>query len=200
MVEVRTRNSSTGSDRNLLDVMRRGPSLVADRGGRLWSYGIGDRPARHRQWRLFRRASGTLNIKPRAYLARKRTHKYRAKHEICGCLVTPHSGGPGTRPGGITTPLRGARWTGPSWACLGPERFQVMSLGAEEPRSEETWTWKRGPGIRNRRGGAPRGASPLRKRRGHASPGVSGGLAGRSGSLARSRVSRRSAPLIGSDG
>ena len=27
-------------------------------------------------------------------------------------LVTPHSGGPGIRPGGIMTPPRGARWTG----------------------------------------------------------------------------------------
>src|ERR1035437_2638760 len=33
--------------------------------------------------------------KPRAYLARSQSHKYRAKPAICGCLVTPLPGGPG---------------------------------------------------------------------------------------------------------
>jgi len=40
----------------------------------------------------------------------------------------------------------------------------VLSLRAKDPPNEETWTWKRGPGIRNRRDGAPRGARALEKR------------------------------------
>src|SRR5450759_3018611 len=63
--------------------------------------------------------------------------------------------------GGHSTPLRGARWTGPSRASVGPKRVQVLSLRAKDPPNEETWTWKRGPGIRNRRDGAPRGARAL---------------------------------------
>ena len=113
-------------------------------------------------------------------------------------LVTAAPGGPGTRPGGTTTPPRGARWTGPSRASLGPERFQVLSLGAEDPRKEGTWTWKRGPGIRNRRQWSAerrlppiaRGKDTPRKRVGRFSP-------SRSRGLANPCVSRRSAPLRG---
>ena len=42
----------------------------------------------------------------------------------------------------------------------GPKRVQVWNLRAETPPKDETWTWKRGPGIGNRRGGAPRGDAP----------------------------------------
>ena len=44
---------------------------------------------------------------------------------------------------------------------------------------------------------AGRRLSPIARRKETPSHGVSGGLAGRSGSFARSRVSRRSAPLVG---
>jgi hypothetical protein len=55
---------------------------------------------------------------------------------------------------------------------------------------------KRGPGDRNRRSGAPRGAPPSQRRR-RASPGVSGGFAGRPRGFANPCVSRRSAPSLG---
>jgi len=47
---------------------------------------------------------------------------------------------------------------------------------------------------------AGRRLSPIARRKETPSHGVSGGLAGRPGSLARSRVSRRSAPLVGERG
>jgi hypothetical protein len=34
---------------------------------------------------------------------------------------------------------------------LGRRRSAVLSRRRQNPRKEETWTWKRGPGIRNRR-------------------------------------------------
>ena len=76
-------------------------------------------------------------------------------------LVTLHSGGPGTRPGGTTTPPRGARWTG----RLGDSRQTPPRPGVEPARGAEAGdergvSWKRGPGIRNRHHGAPRGAAP----------------------------------------
>ena len=79
-------------------------------------------------------------------------------------LVTPHSGGPGTRSGGITTPPRGARWTGTV-----PRGF-----GRAKARQADEANWHRSlekkpertpgnadPGTEKPRSGAPRGASPL---------------------------------------
>ena len=88
-------------------------------------------------------------------------NRHRLGRRLRAGLVTPHSGGPGTRPGGITTPLRGARWTGPSRAsAMGRSVFRCGTCGAETAPKDETWTWKRGPGNGNRRSGAPRGDAP----------------------------------------
>jgi hypothetical protein len=48
---------------------------------------------------------------------------------------------------------------------LGRRRSAVLSRRRQNPRKEETGTWKRGPGIGNRRGGAPRGDAPCARAR-----------------------------------
>jgi hypothetical protein len=105
--------------------------------------------------------------KPRAYLARSQSHKYRAKHAICGCLVTPLPGGLGPRSGGITTAPQGACWTGTGRQCPRPRKRgpgeqklpankpglrKLVRVGAERrPRSRQ-WSAAR------RKTGAPLGA------------------------------------------
>src|SRR6185312_10089173 len=57
------------------------------------------------------------------------------------------------------------RWTGsaPMRSFEGPECVQARSLRAEGREGGGTQTRKRGPGDRNRRRGAPRGAGPSQK-------------------------------------
>ena len=45
----------------------------------------------------------------------------------------------------------------------GEGAFMVLSLRAGTQKDSETCSWKRGPGIRNRRDGAPRGATQADK-------------------------------------
>src|SRR5450631_1555741 len=52
-------------------------------------------------------------------------------------LVTPHSGGPGTRPGGTMTPPRGAR-------CVGPRKCGFKKRGPGEQKSPR-WSAERRP-------------------------------------------------------
>lgn len=79
--------------------------------------------------------------------------------------------------------------------------------GADEGRRKPSGSgWPKAP-VRARKTGAGAKKSPpverrearLRRHGGSSFASVSGGFASRSGSFARSRVSRRSAPLIGSD-
>ena len=112
-------------------------------------------------------------------------------------LVTSHSGGPGTRPGGTTTPPSrsfaglGLRVrSSNAWPRREPARRQPpqrMSVDQEARTLDQ-----KSPPVERRE-------APLRdrKRRGHASQGVSGGRAGRSRGLASPCVFRRSAPLGG---
>ena len=87
-------------------------------------------------------------------------------------LVTPHSGGPGTRPGGITTPLRGASLDWDRSTCFG----RAKARQADEANWRRSLEKKPGrkpgnadPGTEIAANGAPRGAFPSRKREGHAS-------------------------------
>ena len=102
-------------------------------------------------------------------------------------LVSRHPGGRG-HPSAPTT--RGClRWLDAVGLKGGGSRPDKRRLAASAP------TRKYGPANTNRRGGAPGGAF-LRSQGGRRRlASVSGGRAGRSGSLASSRVSRRSAPL-----
>ena len=99
---------------------------------------------------------------------------------------------PGRPRGARPLPLRGAAFSG--WTRR--RRRRAKARRQREGVTPPVAARKNGSGDTNRRGGAPGGASSRShgKRRRLAS--VSGGRAGRSGSLASSRVSRRSAPLM----
>jgi hypothetical protein len=126
--------------------------------------------------------------KPRAYLARSQSHKYRAKHAICGCLVTPLPGGLGPRSGGITTAPQGACWTGTGRQCPRPrkrgpgeqklpankpglrklvrvERRAAPALPTMERGKTEDWCAARCSIPSNCRGGKESPRSPGRERR-----------------------------------
>jgi hypothetical protein len=92
-------------------------------------------------------------------------------------LVTPP-------PGGLGSPSVPTKRDCPSvgWTRRGRRRAKACRIGegAALPSAPGSY----GSGDRNRRSGAPRGAPPSPRRR-RASPGVSGGFAGRPGACAK---------------
>jgi hypothetical protein len=91
-------------------------------------------------------------------------------------LVTPLPGGPGSP----SAPTKRGRL---KWLYAARTKAGE-SLPDRGPTRAPSAPGSYGPGDRNPRSGAPRGAPPSPRRR-HASPGVSGGFAGRPGACAK---------------